>query len=164
MKDVTSKMTLGQFSEAIFIVLIPFFMKRWGIKWMIITGMVAWVLRFLLFRFGDAGSNSWMLFTGIVLHGVCYDFFFVTGQMYTDSIANEHNRNAAQGMITMATYGVGIWIGSLISGYVAKEATINSVSHHWAAVWTVPAAITVAVLIFFFLFFKEKRQAVSTAG
>ncbi|MFP5041232.1 MFS transporter [Parasediminibacterium sp. JCM 36343] len=159
--NATSKMAYGQISETVFIVLIPFFMKRWGIKWMIITGMVAWVLRFLFFRYGDAGNNSWMLIAGIVLHGVCYDFFFVTGQMYTDSISNERNRNAAQGMITMATYGLGMWLGSLISGYVAKQATINASSHHWDTVWLVPAGITVTVLLFFsFLFNENKKQVI----
>ena len=156
MTDVTSKMTMGQFSEAAFIVLIPFFMKRWGIKWMIITGMLAWIVRFLFFRYGDAGVNSWMLIGGILLHGVCYDFFFVTGQIYTDSIASDRNRNAAQGMITMATYGVGMWIGSLVAGYLAKRATINASSHHWEMVWMVPVFITLAVLLFFIAFFKEK--------
>lgn len=156
MTDVTSKMAMGQFSEAVFIILIPFFMKRLGIKWMIITGMLAWIARFLFFRYGDAGVNNWMLIGGILLHGVCYDFFFVTGQIYTDSIASDRNRNAAQGMITMATYGVGMWIGSLLAGYLAKRATINTGSHQWEMVWLVPVFITLAVLLFFSAFFKEK--------
>ncbi|MBC7887268.1 MAG: MFS transporter [Ferruginibacter sp.] len=158
LNNAASKMAYGQISEAFFIVLIPFFMKRWGIKKMIIVGMIAWIIRFLFFRFGDADGNSWMLMAGILLHGVCYDFFFVTGQMYTDSISSESNRNAAQGMITMATYGLGMWLGSLISGYVSKQATINAGSHHWETIWLVPAAISLAVLIFFGLFFKDKRQ------
>jgi len=157
-KDATSKMAFGQFSEAVFIVLIPFFMKRWGIKWMIIAGMAAWLLRFMLFRYGDAGSNYWMLFSGILLHGICYDFFFVTGQMYTDSIAGEKYRNAAQGMITMATYGLGMWIGSIVAGYVAKQAAIAGGGHHWENVWLVPAAITISVLVFFLVFFNEGKK------
>jgi len=112
---------------------------------------------FLFFRYGDAGDNTWMLMAGILLHGVCYDFFFVTGQIYTDSIANNGNRNAAQGMITMATYGAGMWIGSLLAGYLAKRATIDALSHHWEMVWMVPIAITVVVLVFFAVFFKEKQ-------
>jgi nucleoside transporter len=159
--NAASKMAYGQISEAGFILLIPFFMRRWGIKWMIIVGMVAWIVRFLLFRFGDAAGNSWMLIAGILLHGVCYDFFFVTGQMYTDSISGENNRNAAQGMITMATYGLGMWLGSLISGYVAKQATINVNSHHWDSIWLVPAAISFLVLLFFGMFFKEQKQVLS---
>ncbi|MEO7765948.1 MAG: MFS transporter, partial [Ferruginibacter sp.] len=155
--NATSKMTLGQFSEAVFIVMIPFFLKRWGIKWMIIIGMLAWITRFLFFRYGDAGSNSWMLIAGILLHGVCFDFFFVTGQVYTDSIASDSNRNAAQGIITMATYGVGMCIGSLLAGYLAKRATIGANSHHWEMVWLVPIGITVAVLVFFAIFFQRKQ-------
>jgi len=166
-EDATSKMAFGQVSEALFILLIPFFLSRWGIKKMIMVGIIAWALRFLLFRRGDGGDNSWMLIAGILLHGVCYDFFFVTGQMYTDSIANDDNRNAAQGLITMATYGVGMWIGSLLSGYVAQQATITNGSHQWETVWMVPVAISIAVLIFFSLFFKENKslkvsQALST--
>ncbi len=156
--DAASKMALGQFSEAVFIVLIPFFMRRWGIKWMIVAGMVAWIARFLFFRFGDAGANSWMFLTGILLHGICYDFFFVAGQIYTDSMADVKYRNAAQGMITMATYGLGMWIGSLLSGYVAKRAAISVTEHHWAAVWTVPAIITSVVLLLFILFFKVGKK------
>jgi nucleoside transporter len=158
--DATSKMAFGQFSEALFILLIPFFMKRWGIKWMIVTGMLAWILRFTFFYFGNAADNSWMLMGGILLHGVCYDFFFVTGIMYTDSIADDSNRNAAQGMITMATYGLGMWIGSLISGYVSRQATINASSHHWGSIWLVPISITVAVLIFFVFSFKEGKPRI----
>ncbi len=99
-----------------------------------------------------------MLIAGILLHGVCYDFFFVTGQVYTDSMAGNGNRNAAQAMITMATYGVGMWIGSLLAGYVAKRETIDSASHQWNMIWMVPLAIAVAVLIFFTVFFKKEQQ------
>ncbi|MEO6548613.1 MAG: MFS transporter [Ferruginibacter sp.] len=156
--DATSKMTMGQFSEAIFIVMIPFFMKRIGIKWIIIIGMLAWMARFLCFRYGDAGANSWMLIAGIILHGVCYDFFFVTGQMYTDSVANDHNRNAAQGMITMATYGIGLWIGSVLAGYISRAATIDATTHHWDTIWLIPIFITLGVLILFSIFFNDENK------
>ncbi|HEY0056731.1 MAG TPA: MFS transporter [Pedobacter sp.] len=158
--NATSKMAFGQFSEAAFIILIPFFLQRWGVKWMIVAGMIAWVLRFLFFRYGDAGDNSWMLITGIILHGICYDFFFVTGQIYTDRVAPKKYRNAAQGMITMATYGIGWWIGSILSGFVAKQATINETAHHWDAIWLVPAAISAAVMILFIAFFRNKNSQV----
>jgi len=160
MTDVTSKMALGQVSEAFFLILIPFFLKRWGIKWMIVVGMIAWVMRFLLFRYGDADVNTWMLYGGILLHGVCYDFFFVTGQIYTDKMADKKYRNAAQGMITMATYGLGMWIGSLLSGYVAGQATINVNVHQWDVIWLIPAAITFLVLLFFGSLFKEAKAEV----
>ena len=116
MKDVTSSMTFGQFSEAFFILLIPFFFRRLGVKWMIALGMIAWALRFLCFGYGDAADNLWMLYAGIILHGVCFDFFFVTGQIYTDSKAGLKIQSQAQGMITVATYGIGMWIGTKLSG------------------------------------------------
>jgi MFS family permease len=156
LENATSKMAFGQFSEAAFIILIPFFLKRWGVKWMIVAGMIAWVIRFLFFRYGDAGENNWMLITGIVLHGICYDFFFVTGQIYTDRVAPKQYRNAAQGMITMATYGIGMWIGSILSGFVAKNAAISETQHQWDVIWLVPAAIAAVVMIMFIALFRNK--------
>ncbi|MEX6686485.1 nucleoside permease [Danxiaibacter flavus] len=158
--DPTSKMTLGQFSEAFFILLIPFFFKRFGVKWMIAIGMIAWVLRFMCFGFGDSSSGIWMLYAGIILHGVCFDFFFVTGQIYTDSKAGIKIQSSAQGMITMATYGVGMWIGSLLSGYVKSFYSAGDIVH-WKSIWMVPAGIALAVFVLFQLFFKDnKRTAV----
>lgn len=156
MKSVTSNMTLGQFSEALFILLIPFFFRRLGVKWMIAIGMIAWGVRFILFGYGDAGPGLWMLFAGIILHGVCFDFFFVTGQIYTDSKADLKIQSSAQGLITMATYGVGMWIGTLLSGYVKDMYTIEKISN-WKSIWLVPAGIAAVVLILFILFFREKR-------
>jgi nucleoside transporter len=163
MQNVTSNMTFGQFSEALFILLIPFFFRRLGVKWMIALGMIAWSLRFLCFGYGNAGSGEWMLFAGIVLHGVCFDFFFVTGQIYTDSKAGVKIQSSAQGMITMATYGVGMWIGTLLSGYVKDHYATAAGVVQWRSVWMVPAAIAFMVLILFVLFFKDnKRTAVRT--
>ncbi|HWN88929.1 MAG TPA: MFS transporter, partial [Chitinophagaceae bacterium] len=158
MKNVTSSMTLGQFSEALFILLIPFFFRRLGVKWMIAIGMIAWTVRFLFFSYGDAGANLWMLFAGIILHGVCFDFFFVTGQIYTDSKADIKIQSSAQGLITMATYGVGMWIGTLLSGYVKDYYTVDKIVT-WKSVWLVPAGIAVAVLLFFLILFNEKRKS-----
>lgn len=157
MKNVTSNMTFGQFSEALFILLIPFFFRRLGVKWMIALGMIAWALRFLCFGYGDAGSGLWLFYAGIILHGVCFDFFFVTGQIYTDSKAGVKIQSQAQGMITMATYGIGMWIGTLLSGYVKDHYTINNVVQ-WRDIWMVPAAIAAAVLVLFVLFFKDNRR------
>ena len=159
MKDPTSNMTFGQFSEALFILLIPFFFRSLGVKWMIAVGMIAWSVRFLLFGYGDAGPNLWMLFAGILLHGVCFDFFFVTGQIYTDSKAGLKIQSSAQGMITMATYGVGMWIGTLLSGYVKDYYTINNVVQ-WKSIWMVPAGIAAAVLIIFVLLFRDKATVI----
>jgi nucleoside transporter len=163
MKNVTSSMTFGQFSEAFFILLIPFFFRRLGVKWMIAIGMIAWTLRFMLFGYGDAGANLWMLFAGIILHGVCFDFFFVTGQIYTDSKAGIKIQSQAQGMITMATYGVGMWIGTLLSGYVKDHYTVENIVN-WRSVWMVPAGIAAVVLVMFLLFFRDnQRTALHTA-
>jgi len=164
MKNVTSNMTLGQISEAFFILLIPFFFRRLGVKWMIALGMVAWALRFLFFAYGDADARLWMLFAGIVLHGVRFDFFFVTGQIYTDSKAGIKIQSQAQGMITMATYGIGMWIGTLLSGYVAKYYTTAGNAYQWKQVWMAPAAIAAAVLLLFMLFFKESKVKTVTPG
>jgi nucleoside transporter len=157
MEKVTSNMTWGQVSEAVFILLIPFFFRRLGVKWMIAIGMIAWAVRFLLFGYGDAAENLWMLFAGILLHGVCFDFFFVTGQIYTDSKADIKIQSSAQGLITMATYGVGMWIGTLLSGYVKDYYTAEKIVA-WKNVWLVPAGIAVGVLVLFLLFFNEKRK------
>lgn len=163
MKDVNSSMTFGQFSEAFFILLIPFFFRRLGVKWMIVIGMVAWTLRFLCFGYGDAGSGLWMLYAGIVLHGVCYDFFFVTGQIYTDSKAGLKIQSAAQGMITMATYGVGMTIGTYLSGFVKQYYTAGEVSQ-WKAIWMVPAGIAAVVLLIFVAFFRDNKKTGLKAG
>lgn len=158
MKNATSNMTLGQISEAVFILLIPFFFRKMGVKWMIAIGMIAWVLRFICFGYGDADRYLWMLFAGIILHGVCFDFFFVTGQIYTNSKAGDSIKSSAQGMITMATYGIGMWIGTKLSGYVAKYYTTDQNLHNWRAIWMIPAYIALGVLIIFLVFFKEKNN------
>jgi len=162
MQNATSNMTFGQFSEALFILLIPVLFRTIGVKWMIAVGMIAWVLRFLCFGYGNMGPNEWMLFAGIILHGVCFDFFFVTGQIYTDSKAGLKIQSSAQGLITMATYGIGMWIGTLLSGYVKDFYTVSGIPQ-WKAIWMVPAGIAAAVLVLFTLFFKDnKKGAVKT--
>ena len=162
MKNVTSNMTFGQFSEAFFILLIPLFFRWLGVKWMIALGMIAWTVRFLFFGYGDAGANLWMLFAGIILHGVCFDFFFVTGQIYTDSKAGIRIQSQAQGMITMATYGIGMWIGTLLSGYVKDHYTVNQIVN-WTSVWMVPSGIAAIVLVLFVLFFKDNKRTAAHA-
>jgi nucleoside transporter len=163
MQNVTSSMTLGQISEAVFILLIPVFFKRLGVKWMIALGMIAWALRFLFFGYGDADTGLWMLFAGILLHGICFDFFFVTGQIYTDSKAGLNIQSQAQGMITMATYGIGMWIGTKLSGYVKDHYTTEQIVQ-WKNVWMVPAMISLGVLVLFILFFKDNRKSSQHAG
>jgi MFS family permease len=133
---------------------------------MLILGMSAWILRYICFSYGSA-SATWMLYAGIILHGICYDFFFVTGYMYTEKKAGESIKNAAQGLFTFATYGVGMFIGTWYSGFVVAKyasSTINvttkveTIAHNWAAIWLYPAAIAGAVLIAFIFSFKEKKE------
>lgn len=157
MENVTGKMSLGQVSEALFILAIPFLFNRIGVKNMLILGMIAWILRYVCFAYGNVESNIWMLYAGIILHGICYDFFFVTGYMYTEKKAGEKIKNAAQGLFTFATYGVGMVIGTRFSGWIADHYTENN-EFQWREIWYVPAYIATAVLIYFILFFKEKKE------
>lgn len=161
MTNVENKMSLGQVSEVLFMLLIPFALSKFGIKKMLIVGLVAWIIRFVCFGYGDGISSEWMLYLAIILHGVCYDFFFVTGQIYTDNKAGEKIKNSAQGLITLATYGIGMGIGSILSGKVLDKYTtkVGEVStHDWTAVWMVPAAISAVVLLIFIVVFKDNTR------
>lgn len=158
MTNVENKMSLGQVSEVLFMLLIPFALQKFGIKKMLIVGLIAWIIRFVCFGYGDGISSEWMLYLAIVLHGVCYDFFFVTGQIYTDNKAGEKIKNSAQGLITLATYGIGMGIGSILSGKVLSNYT-NGEVHDWTSVWMVPAGIAAVVLVLFVVFFHDKKQA-----
>ena len=156
--NAAGKMTLGQVSEAVFILAIPFLFNRIGVKKMILLGMTAWILRYLCFAYGNIDTGAWMLYAGIILHGVCYDFFFVTGYMYTEKKAGEKIKNAAQGLFTFATYGLGMFIGTGFSGYIVDRHK-NGELHNWQQIWFVPAYIAMGVLLYFILFFKEKKEA-----
>ena len=160
MSNVENKMSLGQASEVIFMLLIPIAFTRLGVKKMLVVGLVAWIVRFLCFGYGDGISSEWILYIGIILHGVCYDFFFVTGQIYTDQKAGEKIKNSAQGLITFATYGIGMGIGSKLSGIVLDYYTVNDIKD-WQSVWMVPAAIAGVVLLLFVFFFSEKKTTYS---
>jgi nucleoside transporter len=157
MENAASKMTLGQFSEAGFILVIPFLFNSIGVKRILIMGILGWTLRYLCFAFGNMEANSWMLYAGIVLHGVCYDFFFVTGYMYTEKKANDKIKSAAQGLFTFATYGLGMFIGTWFSGFTADHYVSNG-EHLWRSIWLVPTYIAAGVLVYFILFFKEKKE------
>ncbi|PZR36144.1 MAG: MFS transporter [Azospira oryzae] len=160
MNNAAGKMILGQVSEGIFILAIPFLFNSIGVKKMLLLGMVAWILRYIFFAFGNADVNLWMLYAGIVLHGICYDFFFVTGYMYTEKKAGAKIKNAAQGLFTFATYGVGMFIGTWFSGFTADYYKLEG-AYQWKQIWFVPAFIAVAVVIYFLLFFKEKKEVKS---
>jgi len=159
MNNAAGKMILGQVSEGVFILAIPFLFNSIGVKKMLLLGMVAWILRYICFAYGNTGANEWMLYAGIILHGVCYDFFFVTGYMYTEKKAGEKIKNAAQGLFTFATYGVGMFIGTWFSGLIVDKNVLESGGHDWTSIWFVPAYIAIGVLVYFLLFFKEKQTA-----
>lgn len=156
--NAAGKMTLGQVSEIVFMLLIPFFFRRLGIKYMLLIGMLAWAARYLLFGFGDVtGPTMSFLYLGIILHGICYDFFFVTGQIYTNKAAHEGIRSSAQGMITLATYGIGMLVGFWIAGLVASYYKTPG-GHDWRSIWMVPAYIAIGVSILFIIFFKDNSK------
>ncbi len=161
------KMTLGQGSEILFLLLMPFFFKRFGYKTMLMVGMAAWGARYALFMFGNPTELVWMLYGGIILHGICYDFFFVAGQIYVDEKAPKSVKNSAQGLITFATYGVGMFIGSVLSGYIAELYTVgtgDAQEYLWYDIWLVPAVLSIIVLILFAIFFKEKKGIKKPTG
>lgn len=158
MTNAASKMTFGQASEVIFMLLIPFLFQKLGVKKMLMLGMLAWVLRYVFFAVGNQQDLGVLLILGIVLHGICYDFFFVTGQIYVDKEAPENLRASAQGFITLITYGLGMLIGSWSSGLVVKHFTNDANIHDWTAIWYIPAAMAMFCLALFTLLFKEKSE------
>jgi nucleoside transporter len=160
-QNAAAKMTMGQVSELFFMITIPWFFRRLGVKYMLIAGMLAWVLRYALFAYGNNGLLVWMLYLGIVLHGICYDFFFVTGQIYVDQKAPAALRAAAQGMITFITYGVGMFLGAWLSGKVvdlySHPQSAEGMAHDWHSIWLVPAAGAGIVVFLFWIAFKAEK-------
>jgi len=151
--NAAGKMTLGQMSEVGFMLVMPWFFKRLGVKAMLLAGMAAWTTRYLFFAYGNTGSLAWMLYSGILLHGICYDFFFVTGQIYVDQKAPPGLRAAAQGLIAFVTLGVGMFIGSWASGKTVDAFAVSG-GHDWTAIWLVPAAGAAVVLLLFAMLFR----------
>lgn len=153
----TGKMTIGQMSEVLFLLLLPVFFSRFGFKKTILVGMLAWAVRYALFAYGNAGALSFMLIIGIALHGICYDFFFVSGQIYTDSKAGEKYKSAAQGLITLATYGVGMLIGFEVAGHITDTYKAADGTFDWKMVWIIPSGIAAVVFLLFALLFNDKK-------
>ena len=151
----TAKLTMGQMSEVFFLLIMPVFLLRLGVKKMLLIGMAAWATRYLLWSYGNNESLAFMLYVAILLHGVCYDFFFVTGQLYMDRTAPQALRASAQGLYGFLTYGVGMVIGSLIAGRVVNHYTTAGVTV-WHKVWLIPAMAVIVLMIAFFLSFREK--------
>lgn len=157
--NAAGKMTMGQMSEIFFMLVMPFFFARLGVKKMLLVGMLAWTVRYFMFAFGDNQTMVWMLYGGIILHGICYDFFFVTGQIYVDKKAPDAIRSKAQGFLTFATLGVGMFIGSTISGYVVQHYSPEEGIKLWKQIWIVPAVGSLVVLLLFAFFFKDQGLA-----
>ena len=164
MKKAAGIQTLGQYSELFFMAMMPLFFVRLGVKKMLALGMLAWALRYVFFAYGDIGNNYWMLIAGIVIHGICYDFFFVTGQIYTENLAGERFKSSAQGFITLATYGVGMLIGYYLSGPIVDHWRTSATSHNWQSIWLIPGGIAAVVLILFLLFFRDKNNTETRPG
>jgi nucleoside transporter len=153
---IPNKISLGQVTEIFFILILPFFITRFGVKKVLFIGISAWLIRFLLFANGNSESGAWLIYTGILLHGVCYDFFVVTSQIFVDEKAPNHLKSSAQGLITFATYGMGMFIGTWFAGRTIDMLTVNGIAD-WEKIWYVPSAIAAAVLVVFILLFREKR-------
>ncbi|MEO8822799.1 MAG: MFS transporter [Ginsengibacter sp.] len=165
MANATAKMTMGQFFEIFFLLMLPFIFKKFGFKVTIMAGMLAWSIRYALFAYGNVGDLTFMLIIGIILHGICYDFFFVSGQIYTDAKAGIKFKSAAQGLITLATYGIGMLIGFEIAGLIKDAYTttsmvngVSTVVSNWKMIWIIPSIIAFAVFLLFAFSFHDKNE------
>jgi nucleoside transporter len=163
---IAATQTLGQMSEVVFMLLMPFFFARLGVKWMLAVGMGAWVLRYVLFALAAPDAVFWMIASGILLHGICYDFFFVTGQIYVDKKSSPAIRGQAQGFLVLITYGVGMLIGAQIAGNWYRRVLGDASSltlDQWRGFWYIPAAFAAAVLVFFVIMFRDRVGSAADA-
>jgi len=155
------KMTLGQASEVIMMLLMPFIFRRVTVKGILVMGLAAWTIRYALLAFGDPGTGMWMFYLAILLHGVCYDFFFMTGQLYTDMQAPQNLRGAAQGLIIFLTYGVGMFIGSMLSGTAVDYFSHNAggaVVRDWKAFWLSSSTGAFVILLMILVAFRSRAK------
>jgi nucleoside transporter len=150
--------TFGQMSEIVFMLILPMLLLKMGIKRIMLIGMAAWALRYLAFAHGDTGDSMWLIYFGIILHGVCYDFFFVAGQIYTDQQAGPKIRAAAQGLLNFVTNGVGYFIGAFVSGRVVQANLVGDGRHDWFDIWMVPAIGAFVILVLFAVAFTPNTK------
>lgn len=165
--NLAAVQTIGQFSEIIFMLLMPFFFIRLGVKWMLGVGMFAWVVRYALFAAGATDQITWMILSGIALHGICYDFFYITGHIYVDMKSNDRIRGQAQGLLVLLTYGVGMLIGAQLARITYNNLLGDAVSmslNNWESFWILPAILAAVVLTVFVIFFKERVVDDSTSA
>jgi len=159
--NAAGKMSLGQMSEVGLMLAMPFVFRALSVRGILLMGLGAWAVRYLLLAYGDPGPGVWMFYLAILLHGVCYDFFFVTGQLYTDQEAPSHLRNTAQGFITVVTYGFGMLVGSLLSGYVLDMFSTtagSTVTRDWPSFWWSSAAMSFAIALLVLFFFRSPAK------
>lgn len=155
------KLSFGQMFEVLFLLVMPFMFARLGVKWMLILGMGAWVLRYGLFALAAPSGIFWMIMFGILLHGMCYDFFFITGQIYVDKKSTPDIRGQAQGFITLVTYGAGMCIGAFVSGALFNSVVTSNITQtlgQWQTFWIIPAAFAGVVMVFFGATFKRENS------
>ena len=159
--NAAGKMTLGQMSEVALMLLMPVVFRLLSVRGILLAGLLAWTIRYVLLAYGDPGPGVWMFYVAILLHGICYDFFFVTGQLYTDQEAPAHLRSTAQGFITFVTYGVGMLIGSLLSGSALDYFTTTTgttVVRNWSGFWLSSALMSFAIMLLVLFFFRSSRR------
>jgi nucleoside transporter len=159
--NAAGKMTLGQMSEIVMMLAMPIVFRVSTVRGILLMGLGAWALRYALLAYGNPGAGVWMFYLAILLHGVCYDFFFVAGQLYTDQEAPPHLRSTAQGFITFLTYGLGMLIGSLLSGSALDYFTTGSgdaATKNWTAFWLSSATMSAAIMFLVLVFFRSSAR------
>jgi hypothetical protein len=158
-ENAANKMSLGQASEVIMLLLMPVFFRVWSVRTILLLGLSSWAIRYVLLAYGNPQDGMWMFYLAILLHGVCFDFFFVTGFLYTNQIAPPELRSTAQGLITLATYGLGMLIGSLLSGgvldYFSTTGADGSIVRNWQSFWLSSAAMSFAITLMVLFFFRS---------